>query len=283
MLWQVLLGISIITYSVSMILQRMLIKNNKDPMAFAILFQFCTAILIGIVAVVMGFQIPNIIPLLPNFILTIVIYTLANICLFQSLSRIEASQFTILFVTRGIWTILTATIFLHESFSLIRIIGTGFILLSVFFVSYSKKGFVFNTGSLYALGAGFLFGIGYVNDAYIVKFFSSPITYSFLDFLLPAIVLWGLYYRSVRRQIKMLTKPVTLLKLSILCVIYSVFGITILLSYKYGGEASVIGAVSQSTTVVIVLLAIVFLGEKNQLLKKIVSSLLAFIGVLFLG
>jgi drug/metabolite transporter (DMT)-like permease len=259
-----------------------LIKNNTDPMGFAIVFQLLTAIIIGIFAVFFGFNIPNILPILPNFLLSIVIYTLANICVFQSLSKIEASQFTILFVTRGVWTIFTATLFLHEAFSLFNILGTVLILSSVILVSYKKNGLQFNKGSLYALGAGFLFGVGYVNDAYIVKFFSSPITYSFLDFLLPGFVLLILYRVSVIKHLPKIIKPAVAGKLLVLCFLYAIFGITILLSYKYGGTASQIGAISQSATVVIVLLAIVFLKETSGLAKKIFASLIAFIGVLLL-
>jgi len=280
--WQLLLLISIISYSVSILLQRVLIKNNKDPMGFAILFQVFTALIIGVFAVFAGFHIPNISPFFWNFLLSVVIYTLANICVFQSLSRIEASQFTILFVTRGVWTIIAAAFFLGETFSFLHILGTLLILFSVFLISYKKSGFHVGKGSLYGLAAGFLFGVGYVNDAYIVKFFSSPITYSFLDFFVPSVVLLFIYRTSVTKHISQFVKPSVMGKLLLLCLLYAVFGITILLSYKYGGTASQIGAISQSTTIVIVLLAIIFLKETTSLAKKLFASIIAFIGVLLL-
>ncbi len=283
MFWEVLLGVSVLASAICTVLQKSLLKGIKDPMGFAIFFQLCTAIFIGFFALIQGFAIPNLLPILPNFIATVIIYTLANICIFQSLSRIDASEFSILFVTRGIWTILTATLFLHESFAIRQTLGTSLILGSVIWITYRRKMTGLNTGILFGLAAGILFGIGYVNDAYIVQFFPAPITYSFLDFLLPGLVLFFLFFRSVKKTAADMLHSKKILTLLVLCLLYAIFGISILLAYKFGGEASVIGAVSQTATILTVLLAIIFLKEKDNILKKMIGSVIAVIGVILVG
>ncbi|MDE2025416.1 MAG: DMT family transporter [Patescibacteria group bacterium] len=282
MLWQMLLVTSVFVSAISTILQKNLLKGIKDPMGFAIFFQLCTALFIGIFAVSQGFAIPDIRPFWLNLLGSIVIYTLANICIFQSLSKIDASEFTILFVTRGAWTILSATVFLHEPFTFMQIIGTLLVLGSVVLVTYRKQ-LILNTGMLYALGAGVLFGVGYVNDAYIVRFFRAPITYSFLDFVLPGIVLFFLYFKSVKKYASIVLNPQKFATFILLCLLYAIFGIAILLAYKYGGKATVIGAISQTATILTVLLAIVFLRERDNITKKLVGSVIAVVGVILLG
>ena len=50
MSWQILILISVVLYSISVLLQRVLLKENDSrPVAYAMFFQFLTGIVLGIV------------------------------------------------------------------------------------------------------------------------------------------------------------------------------------------------------------------------------------------
>lgn len=116
--WQIILAISVVTYSISVLLQRILLKNNKsDPIAYSIVFQLLTGIMIGAYAAFNGFNIPDLVPLIPNLILMTILYGAGNVFIFSALKIIDASEFTILFASRAMITIIGAIIFLKESFS----------------------------------------------------------------------------------------------------------------------------------------------------------------------
>ncbi len=121
MSWQLLVGISVLTYSVSILLQRVLLKENKsDPIAYSIVFQIITGLIVGVFALFRGFSIPNLLPILPNLILMIFLYGVGNIFVFKALKNLEASDFTIIFASRTLWTIIAAIIFLKERADLFK-------------------------------------------------------------------------------------------------------------------------------------------------------------------
>lgn len=281
MSWQILVAISVLTYSVSVLLQRLLLKDNKvDSVAFSITFQLFTGVLILAYALMRGFSIPNLVPLLPNLALMIILYGVGNVCVFKALKAVEASEFTIVFVTRPLWTILAAIAFLGESFSLKQLLGTAFVLSGVALVSWQQS-FKINRGILLSLVAALSFGLAFANDAFIIRNFDVPSYLSFA-FILPALSVWAITPASTAKMKSMLTKNF-LSKLSLLGVLYSVSAITIFLAYQVGKNAAQIATLNQTSTIVTVILAIIFLKEKAHLAKKILGSIISFVGVLLIG
>ncbi|TSC53267.1 MAG: hypothetical protein LiPW16_442, partial [Microgenomates group bacterium LiPW_16] len=63
----------------------------------------------------------------------------------------------------------------------------------------------------------------------------------------------------------------------------SVFGIgSVYTAYLVGGEASRIIPVNQSSVILTVILAAIFLKEKEKLARKLIGSILVVLGVMFL-
>jgi len=93
MSWQILITLSIFLYSSSVLLQRVLLKNNKtDPISFAILFQTGVSLVIGLFVLITkgGINFPNLLPFFWSVVLMTVSYALANIFIFKSLKFTEA-------------------------------------------------------------------------------------------------------------------------------------------------------------------------------------------------
>lgn len=210
----------------------------------------------------------------------VILYGAGNVLIFKSLKIVEASEFTIVFTTRSLWTILAAVVFLGESFSSTRLVGTGLILSSVALVSW-QKGLKLSHGTLISLLAALSFGLAFVNDAFMIRNFDVP-SYLAFAFIIPALAVWAVTPNSTSKIKTMLTKDF-MVKLGILGILYAVSAITIFLAYQIGRNAAQIAPLNQTATIVTVVLAIVFLKEKAQLARKIIGAALSFIGVVLVG
>lgn len=282
MTWQILLIISIVTYAISIILQRVLLRDNKsDPIAYTIVFQFLSGILIGIYALFNGFHLPDFSHVYLNLIVMTVLYAAGNVLIFASLKKIEASEFTILFSTRSLWVMVGAVVFLHEAIVSQHLLGTILILLSVVLVSWKKKQFTLSRGGLYAVLAAGAFGLAFVNDAFIIGKTVDVPSYLFIAFTLPGIAVLAAFPRSVKKM-KPLLETKTLIKLLILGVFYSVSAITIFLAYQVGQNAAQIGPLNLTSTILTVILSVVILKETDFLLRKLIGTIISFVGVLLL-
>jgi drug/metabolite transporter (DMT)-like permease len=279
MSWQILVAIATITYSISVVLQRVLMKDeNSDPIAFSIAFQLMVGIITGIYAIIHGFRLPNLVPFLPNLFLMTLLYGLGNILIFKSLKTVDASTFTIVFASRTVWIVVGAIIFLKESFSLQQTIGTILIICSIILVSWKRNKNIFNKGIGTVLLAAIVMGAGFTNDAFIIPSFDTA-SYVTIVFLIPSLVLWCLYPKSTK-YMKNLLQRKTFWKLLLLTSTYAISAITIFLAYQVGKNASQIAPLNQTSTILIVLLSMIFLGERSDYLKKIIGALVSFIGVL---
>ena len=282
MSWQILVAIATITYSISVVLQRVLMKDDKsDPIAYSIVFQLLVGIITGIYAILHGFSLPNLTPVIPNLILVGLLYGLGNMLVFKALKTIDASEFTIVFASRTIWVVIGAILFLKESFSLQQTMGTLLIIGSIILVSWKRNKIMLGSGIWTALLAAIFMGAGFTNDAFIVSAFDSfdvP-SYVTIAFIIPALFVWALYPKATKSMKHLLTKD-NIFKLVILAAIYAISCITIFLAYQVGKNASQIAPLNQTSTILTVLLSMIFLGERSEYLKKILGAIISFIGVL---
>jgi drug/metabolite transporter (DMT)-like permease len=279
--WQILLAISVVTYSISVLLQRVLLKNDKsDPIAYSIVFQLLTGILIGIYAIFKGFTLPNLIPLIPNLVLMTILYSAENVFIFSALKIIDASEFTNVFASRALWTIIGAMIFLKENFSAQQALGTILIISSVVLVSWKEQKFSFSKGFIFSVLAALSSGLAFTNDAFIVNNFDVP-SYETIAFIVPALAVLAIYPKSTAKM-KPLFEKKTLLKLGLLTVFYAVSAITIFLAYQIGKNASQIAPLYQTTAILIVILSVIFLKERANLITKLIGAIISFIGIILI-
>lgn len=280
--WQFLVSISISSVAIATLLQKMLLKDDgSDPIAYSIVFQIFTAIIIGIYILFTGFHLPNIVLLWPNLLAMIFLYAIAGIFSFKSIHFIEASEFTIVYSARSLWAIFTAVLFLSEHFLLLQFIGIFLVLVSIVMVSYKERKFVINKGTWWGLVAACATGIAFVNDAYILRT-SSVISYEFLAFLLPALAIWLFNPKSTKHMKKFFHGP-TLFKTFLFALLYAIGAFAIYTAYTVARNAAELMAVSQLSTIITVLLAIVFLKESSNLFKKLIAAAIAFAGVVLIG
>lgn len=279
--WLIYTFTGVFFFAVYYLLSRVFLKDKKsDPVSFAILFNFVCAILVGIVAVKNGFVLPDIHKYAFNLVITALAYSGSQIFVFKALKFIDASDLIIFASTRSIWGIVVALLFLGETFNLQKVIGTGLILFSIIFISLKKRGIRLKIGHVYALLAAVCIGVGYANDAYILRH-SDALSYLVFAFLISDLLMVMVFPSAARNIAKGLDfKP--LIKMVVLGIINSIGSVAILIAFQTGGNVSQVAPMSQSVVIVTVILAALFLGERENLAKKCVAAILVSIGVLVL-
>ena len=283
MSWQVLIGLSIVLEAFGRITQRVMMKGEKsDPIASAIVYQLAAGIIFAITALAVGFEIPDLRPLIPYLLVTPILWGTMNIFVFKSLQSTEASVFTILFAMRTLIVILLSIVFLDETFTPVQAAGTLLILIAVVLVSWKKQALQLKRGEIYALVAAVFIAIGSVNDSYIAR--TVPVLpYLAYNFFFSGIFVLLLNPRALRRVIATTKEKSTISSAILLAFIYAGSAGTALTAYQVGRNAAQLGAVYPISNILVVVLAVLFLKERTRLLIKLLAVILSVAGVVLVS
>jgi drug/metabolite transporter (DMT)-like permease len=254
--------------------------EKSDPVSYAIIFHFLIGILNLIFALIHGFQIPALNATLFLFIFASILWGAGTIFLFKSLKLIEASEVTIIGTSKSLVTIVGSVIFLGEIFNLQRVFGTVIILIAVFFASKVESGLKFNKGVIFTLTMSLLYGSAIVVDAFIVRTY-DPVSYLALSNLLVGILLI-LFSPKKIVQIKNTFDPNFIEKMFPLSVLSSLQAIAFYVALAMGNHVSQMGIINQAQVIITVLLAVIFLKEKDHLFRKLLAGILATFGIILL-
>lgn len=282
--WQGFILISVTLYSISVILQKKILRDeDSNPVAFSMFFQVLTGMVIFVIGLLtseMGLP-NNLSSLLGNIALMILLYGFTNVLVFKSLKLIEASKFTIIFSTRTFFTVLASSIFLGEMLSGKQFLGTLLIFTSVIVVTLKSTKISFTKGDLMALMAAVVVGFAITNDRFLVQNF-LVYTYLLIAFILPGILIAVVNPKDVP-EIKKLLEVRKLIKIGLLSVIYAFSALTFYEALKMSPNSSQVASVNMTSVIAIVFLSIIFLNERDNLAKKILAAFICFLGLLLVG
>jgi len=273
-----LLSISILSYSLAILTQRILMKGNKsDPVSYSVIFQLLTGFIIGIFGYLTAdMTIPRVQPLLINLTLLTLLYGIGNIFTFKALKMLEASEFTIIFATRGLFTLIASSILLKEGLYSTQFLGALLILISVVLVTIKSMHLKFSRGELLALLGAMCMGFAVTNDRYLLSYF-SVYPYVTIAFILPALFIGLLNFKKMK-NVKTLFKKHIFIKMLVMCLLFSISSISFFSALKMGNNSSQIAILNLLSIILIVVLGTVFLRERNNILRKIIGSILSIIG-----
>ncbi|MFA5349227.1 MAG: DMT family transporter [Candidatus Paceibacterota bacterium] len=281
MIWLILVLLGTFFWSITTILQRAFLKEEQsNHYSYAIIFQLLVAILIFIYTLFAGLNLPDFKEYYINIILMVILYALGNLTMYKGMQLVEASEKAIIYSSNAIWTMLLAALFLKEQITYLRITGAFFIILSVIIISYKKGSFKFKKGHILIMLTAVIFGFAFINDIVLLKTIDAA-SLSVLGFGLPSIALF-LARPKIAKEFKFFFEKKRLLKIIGAGLFYAAAAVLIKSAYRVGGDASQIAPITQLTIIITVMLAYVFLKEKKSLLKKIIGSVLALIGVLLI-
>lgn len=273
--------ISVITTSISNLLQRVIMRQkDSDAFGTAVIFQFATAALTGIFAFWKGFVLPPIGVYFWNFLVSTLLWGLGSLSLFKAYQTLGSSEIAIISSLGTVVTILSSIAFLGESFDIPKIIGTILILTSIFLVTEKKGKVSFKKGTIYALITTLFYGLAVTNDAFILRTYDA-VSYTSVISFLPGVLLVALR-PTVLRSFNRLTNIPFAKNMLFLTIFYSAQAIAYYVALQTGANASQLAPIYKSNIILTVLLAIVFLKEKEKLALKLLSAALVTVGVLLI-
>lgn len=281
MTWQLFTLISVVSLSISVILQRTLLYKHKiDPFTYAIVFQAIVGILLLVLAGIHGFRLPNIEQLAAPAIISVICFGVGHIAYAKTLQKVEASAFSVLFATQAIWTMLLGILLLHESLSFLQLLGVGLIFCSVIMLAKNIRSIFREQGTMLGLATGLLFGIAIYFWSYVGRH-TDGISWAAISFVATSLVVLLARPRALLAAKPLFQMPV-FGTLWLLGIFYGLGSMTMLFAYQTGSFA-VVSPLRQTSIIVTVLLALLLLPkERNRVGKKLLAAAICTLGVVLI-
>lgn len=281
MSWQFFTAVSVISLSISVILQRLLLYEHKtDPFAYAAVFQGMVGVLLMLFVLIKGFSLPNFQPLILPALISVLCFGIGHIFYAKTLQRVEASAFSVLFASQAIWTMLLGIVLLRESIAPMQIVGTVLIFGAVILLAKNLRALVKDRGTILGLTTGLLFGVAIYFWSYVGRHTDS-LSWAAISFVATSFVVIVVHPGLVR-SIRPLLTPAITTKLLLLALFYGLGSATMLYAYKYGTFA-VVSPLRQTSIIITVLLALLLLPkERNRLRRKLLAAAVGMAGVILI-
>lgn len=279
--WWTFLIISILFSAIIGLFHRVLMKEkDSDPIAQTIVFLGLGGIFSSAIAVIRGFNIPPLPLLLPNFILMIILLTIAPLLTFRAFQLMSAADVGILLSSQRLWTVLGSFLFLGEVLTMSKIFGTLLILSGIAVISWKKHKIKIDKGGLFAILAAFLYGLSYVNAFYILQHLDA-ISFEVYATLLPAFSLL-LVRPNIIKKMRFYFIPSNAVKISLAVIFDIIATISLYVAYQIGRNAVQIAPLSATPVMFTVIFAAIFLNERENLINKIIGSIVVVLGVILI-
>ncbi len=279
MSWQLLTLIAVLVFSSSTVLHKILMRDHgSDPYTQTIVMYGLAGILTLIIALCLGrfhYQITTNQALL--FIPLAFFISGGSVLLFKALKTLGASESSILKSVQNLWVVFGAFILLGEPFSMMKVVGTIVTMLGIGVALWKRNQLTFGKGSLLVIISTLLYSCSDLLSLYFVRDFDPLSLFIYISFL-PVIVLLMLNPKAIKK-IPFYFKPSRALVIVALSLIDIVGTLSVYMAYQAGRNAAQIGPLMGTITIVSVLMAIVFLKERDNMGNKLIGALIVVAGV----
>jgi len=185
---------------------------------------------------------------------------------------------TILSRTRLIWVPIIGFFILKENLRLTEYIGIAILFIGVSITVAPRKLFI-DKGAIYANLAAFMIAFNIVITKLTLPFGSNSVINALMVF--PSVILFPLFMKNAKERMFLVFNKNSVLKpFAIGINIISVYLFTIALR---AGDASKVTAIYQGMMIVSVLAGIVFLREREGILRKLLGTTIVLVGVFLLN
>lgn len=279
MSWQLLTLIAVLVFSSSTVLHRILMKDRaSDPYTQTIVMYGLAGIGSLMLSLYLGrfhYQVTT-----NQFLLFIPLACFisgGSVLLFKGLQTLGASESSILKSVQNLWVVIGAFILLGEPFSMMKVAGTIVIMLGICIALWKRNQLTFGRGSLLVIISTLLYSSSDLLSLYFVRDFDPLSLLVYISFL-PVIVLLILKPKTVKK-IPFYFKPRRALVIVVLSLIDIVGTLSVYMAYQVGRNAAQIGPLMGTITIVSVLIAIIFLKERDNMRNKLIGALIVVVGV----
>lgn len=281
MTWFYLSILSALGAAIGNIFARLRMQDDRtDGITVGVAFQFLGALIVGIFALLHGFVLPPISQYPINFLLQATLWGLSTITFFKTAQYLEASDSSIILSLSSIVAVIAAVTLIGEHFGAPYMIGTLLVMAATVILFFESTKRQFNKGVLYALAHSLTAGIATVNDGFMLHH-SDTLSYLTIGWLTPGIFLL-LVKPGILKQ-AVFIRPSFVLKIVPYTFFYAIGGMAYFFAISLGGQVSQASMITQMSTILTVLMGIIFLKERDHLTKKVLCAVLVTIGVILLS
>jgi drug/metabolite transporter (DMT)-like permease len=258
-------------------LSRFILRNGDDSTAFAWYFQSLRVLAFGTLALFHWHIIWT-----PYSIILFLLLGLTEFVSTYWYMKMHAvsdlSISSIISRTRMIWVPIIAFFFLNEQLGLLDYMGIAIIFIGVSFTMAPKKLMV-DKGALYANLSAFFIAINIVITKMLLPYGSNEIIMTALA--LPSVLLFPLLMKNSKQRITRLFKTNIVVKT--LSISLSLAALFLFMAAIRVGDASKVNAVYQGMMIFAVIAGIIFLKEREHIVKKLVGATVTIVGVVLLS
>ncbi len=260
---------------------RKLVKNAKNPQAFAVIYNGTVALFSPLLYIFDRTLPSNITP-------KIVIFTFIGLLIWGIFGRYEyfarknteASVFTVVADLAPALNFLLSALILKEQITIYKILGILLIILAnlILFVNHKKKSIISMQGLKYSLIVAVFLALGWLFDTINVPAWGVA-TFSIVSFIFPSIM--SMFFPKL--TLSDLRQELALNKFWHIAALGSLnlMGYAFLLKALTLGPATSVVPITGSSTPFIIIFGVIFLGEKEYLGRKLIATLLT-VGAIFL-
>lgn len=251
-------------------------QNMKSAGALTILVEFIAGIFSFIWIPFFEIKFPTDFKVYLLLGLAIIFYAIQNRLATTARSGMEASAYSIIKQLSNVFVIMMGVLFLKEELTFQKIIGSILLIGSNVFIFYQRGSWKNNRYLMLGILANLCMGIALFLDVNTSNSFNLAF-YVSITLLFPAILVLiteRIKIKDIVREWKMNSKYLIVLT----SIGWSFMMITKLKAYQLG-EVTKIAPLCSLTVILNVLFAFIFLKNRNNILKKLLASILIIIGV----
>lgn len=258
---------------------KVITKNNISDGAITILIEIIASIFCMFIIPLFEIKFPSNFKIYIFLFFAIIFYTLNNRFGTTARKGLEVSTYSILKQLSNVFMVFASVVFFKEAFVLNKFIGALLIILSNIVVFYNKKSLKFNKHLIYGILANVSLSIALLLDVSYSNEFNLAF-YIFLIFFIPSIL--TLLFEKIKfNQIIKEYKNSNKLIIFITGISWAIMMITKLISYKLG-SVMMVATLTSLTVILNIIFGYLINKEKDNLLKKILASILIIIGIILI-
>ncbi len=254
-------------------------QHKIDPYAYTILFLLFGAVETYFYRQVTGtYSVPDVLIAPGNVVLNITLFAIATVATFEALKWLQVSHFTIISSLRPFVTLLTVFLVIGSAPTIYQVAG-GLLIIGGILVVYLRRPLRtqhYKRGVYFALLATTFFGATLVNDKYLLEHFEVLDYLPFL-YLLSGGVLLALKPKIYQKMGEVL-QPRNAKAFLLSAVLLPTSTVLLMLGIQAAPNPANVSLLQQLQVVMVVLLGVFVLKEKDHIMHKLIAAALSIAG-----
>lgn len=254
-------------------------RNMKDAGSLTILLEVFTALFAVLFIPLFKINFPSDINIYLTLLVVVIIYAITDRLNIEARYGLEPSTFSMLKQLSTVFLIILGIVFMHESTSLLKIIGIVLIIFSNFLLTFEKGKIVINKYFVMSFISNFLFAVAMLINVGISDNFNLAI-YTIITVSIPSLLIFIFERHSfieLKREFKLYDRKLFLLS----AFTWAIMLISSVRAYQLG-DIVLVAPLLALTSIMNAIYEVVINKDRKKFILKVISAVLIVIGVLLI-